>query len=135
MKFVPLNILSPPPPPPVLLLTVPRCSFFWESILSLYVFLFAYVCSCSLMITYWVRANLLAYVCVRDVFLCFCHFPIQCLRSSVVFDCIISWSLLSFFLCFSVMMHYISHETSIWARIVCVLTTTESRVWLGSKMF
>ena len=30
---------------------------------------------------------------VCDVFLCFCHFPIWCPGSGVVFDCIDSWSL------------------------------------------
>ena len=32
-------------------------------------------------------------ILVSDIFLCFCHFPIGCPRSGVVFDCIDSWSL------------------------------------------
>ena len=36
---------------------------------------------------------------VCDVFLCFCHFPIWCSGSGVVFDCIDSWSLPSFLDC------------------------------------
>ena len=38
---------------------------------------------------------------VCDVFLCFCHFPIWCPGSGVVFNCIDSWSLPSILLLFS----------------------------------
>ena len=39
---------------------------------------------CSLVVTCWERADLLALLC--DVSLCFCHFPIWCLGSGVVLD-------------------------------------------------
>ena len=41
---------------------------------------------CSLVVTCWERADLLALV--YDVFLCFCHVQIWCSRSGVVFNCI-----------------------------------------------
>ena len=37
---------------------------------------------------------------VCDVFLCFCHFLIWCFGSGGVRDCIDSWSLPSFLLCY-----------------------------------
>ena len=45
----------------------------------------------SSVVTSWESADLLALV--RNVFFCFCHFPIWCPRSGVVLDCINSWSL------------------------------------------
>ena len=41
---------------------------------------------CSLVITCWERAGLLALLC--DVSLCLCHFQIRCSGSGVVLDCI-----------------------------------------------
>ena len=46
--------------------------------------------------TCWERVGVLAlFVC--DVFLCFCHFPICCPESGVVYDCIVPdlWLILS----------------------------------------
>ena len=42
---------------------------------------------CNLVVTCWERADLLALLCVV-FFLCFCHFPMRCLGSGVVLDCI-----------------------------------------------
>ena len=42
--------------------------------------------SCSLLITCWEWADILALL--RDVFLWLSHFPIWCLGSGVVLDCI-----------------------------------------------
>ena len=61
-------------------------------LLVLFIFIFALnvmSVSCSLVVTYWVRANLLAPLYV--MFLVFCHFPILCLGSGVVLDCVDSW--------------------------------------------
>ena len=44
---------------------------------------------CSLVVT-WPLDSL---VQVCDVFLCFCHFPLRCPGSGVVFDCVDFWSL------------------------------------------
>ena len=56
-------------------------------------FIFVFVCHdiavsvpCSLVVTCWVRADLLVLLYV--MFLVFCHFPIWCPMSGVVFDCI-----------------------------------------------
>ena len=54
---------------------------------------------CSLVVTCWVRAGLLALLC--DELLCFCHFPVWYLGSSVVLDLIDSWSLPPFILSLS----------------------------------
>ena len=56
-------------------------------------FFFVFVCHtvlsapCSLVVTSWERADLLALLYVM-FFVCFCHFPIWCPGSDVVFDCI-----------------------------------------------
>ena len=67
---------------------------------------------CSFVVTCWERAYLLALLCV--MFLVFCHFPIWCLRSGVVLDCIESWSLpsivTSFVLIYSV--HMLAHAAT-----------------------
>ena len=42
-------------------------------------------CPCSLVVTWWERADLLA---LLYVFLCFYHFPMWCPGSSVVLDCL-----------------------------------------------
>ena len=42
--------------------------------------------SCSLLVTCWKRADLLALLYV--IYLCFCHILFQCPGSGVVFDCI-----------------------------------------------
>ena len=47
---------------------------------------------CSLVFTCWERANGMALLYVM-FFLCFCHFPMWCPGSGVVFDCIDSRSL------------------------------------------
>ena len=46
---------------------------------------------CNLVITCWERAELLALLCV-GVFLVFLSFSVWCSGSSVVLDCIDSWS-------------------------------------------
>ena len=68
------------------LLTVPRrCSFCGSFLLFVF-----HVCHavfsvpCSLVVTCWERADLLALLYV----LCSCHLPIWCPGSGVVFDCI-----------------------------------------------
>ena len=43
---------------------------------------------CSLVITCWERTDLLVFLCVCDVSLCFRHFFIGCLALGVVLDCI-----------------------------------------------
>ena len=43
---------------------------------------------CSLVVTCWERAYLVALLRMMDVFVCFCHFPLWCPGSGVVFDCI-----------------------------------------------
>ena len=47
---------------------------------------------CNFVVTCWRWAGLL------NVFLCFCHFPMWCPWSGVVFGCIDSWSLHSYLL-------------------------------------
>ena len=42
----------------------------------------------SLVVSCWEMDDLLDLLPVCDVFLCFCHFPIWCSGSGVVFDCI-----------------------------------------------
>ena len=85
-------------PPVIFLLTAPRRCFFCGSFL---LFLFC-VClwhtvlsvPCSLVVTCWERADLLALLCVM-FFLCLCHFPLWRLVSGVVLvlDCFDSRSL------------------------------------------
>ena len=52
----------------------------------------------------WERALLLDFHSWYSFFLCkpkhICHFPIWCLRQDVEFDCVSSWSLPFFLLCF-----------------------------------
>ena len=45
------------------------------------------LCHCSLVVTCWERAYLLALLYVM-FFLCFCHFPMWCPGSGVVLECI-----------------------------------------------
>ena len=44
--------------------------------------------SYSLVVTCWIRTELLALLFCMWGFLVFCHFPIWCPRSGVVLDCI-----------------------------------------------
>ena len=72
---------------PNILLTVPRWRFFCGTLILFVLNVCKSVLSVpsSPVVTCWERADLLALV--FDVFLCFCHFPIWCPGSGVVFDC------------------------------------------------
>ena len=48
--------------------------------------MFVFIVPYSIVITCLENTDLLALLCVR--FCCVCHFPIRCLRSGVLFDCI-----------------------------------------------
>ena len=65
---------------------------------------FASVCCCRV-VTCWERADLMALVC--DVLLCFCHFPMWYPESGVVLDCIVSESLPSFLLRYTLLAKYV----------------------------
>ena len=57
---------------------------------------------CSLAVTFWKRAGLLAFL-VCDVFLCFCHFPMWCPGLGVVLYCTDFFlSLTPFLLCYGI---------------------------------
>ena len=75
-------------------------------------FVFVMCVHCSLVVTCWERANFLALLYVR--FLCFFHFPIWCLGSVVVLDCIDSWSvwflMFAFFLALFVWFDFLRHS-------------------------
>ena len=64
--------------------------------------------------------------CVCDVFLCFCHFPIWCLGSGMVLDCIDSWSLASFFYCNSNLLDYVH-----WHRRTLSPFQKEAATWMN----
>ena len=70
---------------------------------------------CFHVVSCWKSADLLALVC--DVKLCFCHFPMWYLWSSVVLDCIDSLSLPIFLL-----KTYVSQYTCIKHICIAVLT-------------
>ena len=70
----------------VFLLWIPFCYLCFVSVM-----LAVLSVHCSLVVSSWERADLLALVC--DVFLCFYHFPMWCPGSGVVLDCIDSGSL------------------------------------------
>ena len=64
----------------------PFCFLCFMFVMLSYLFLAAlYLVNCC------ERAGLGSFVC--EVFLCFCHYPKCCPGSSLVFDCINSWSL------------------------------------------
>ena len=71
---------------------------------------------CSLVVTCWERADLLAPLCV--VFPCvFCFFPIWCLGSGVILDWIDSWSLPSSVLSVIFIIHraYFKDKKTMWS--------------------
>ena len=64
---------------------------------------------CSLVVTCWERASLLALLYV--MFLMFCHFPVWFPGSGVVLDCIYSWYLP---FSYSVDVHYLPYWTTLF---------------------
>ena len=87
------TILSPPV---LFLLTIQSSTSFVDLGLSWHI---VEPVSCSFVVTWWERDDLLPLQCV--MFSCFYHFPIRCLGSGVVLNCIDSWSL---------------HSSSLWQR-------------------
>ena len=81
-------------PPVTVLLTVPRRCIFCGFFLLLTVHVCLYFClyfavwsvPCSLVVTCWERADIMASLYVMFFFLRFCHFPQLCPGSGVVLD-------------------------------------------------
>ena len=93
----------------IFLLTVPRWYFFCGSFLTcICLFHIVLPVSCSLVVTFGERTDLLA---LLSVLLCFCHFPIRCPGSGGVLDCIDSWSLPSSLLIIFSNMQFAKLET------------------------
>ena len=73
VRLAPLNMFKPSSD--FILLTVPRRCFFCGSFCVIYVSRFVFTVPCSLVITGWERADLLALPLVFDISLCFVSFP------------------------------------------------------------
>ena len=70
-----------------------------------------------------------------DAFLCFCHFPIWCLGSGVVLDCIDSWALPSSLLCTMQKKIRFSHAEAQLFSIRAVFTWFCLKIFLGHDVF